>query len=67
MFLSVSKVEKCRGVSRGMVEKLRERRGSLVVDLCVDEAEAKMVRAKIFAIVFVFTFYAILLLRNYLL
>ncbi|XP_047964932.1 F-box protein SKIP2-like [Salvia hispanica] len=61
------KVEKCRGVSRGMVEKLRERRGSLVVDLCVDEAEAKMVRAKIFAIVFVFTFYAILLLRNYLL
>ncbi|KAG6383430.1 hypothetical protein SASPL_156816 [Salvia splendens] len=61
------KVEKCRGVSRGVVEMLRERRGSLVVDLCVDEAEAKMVRAKVFSILFAFTFYAILLLRNYLL
>ncbi|KAG6385026.1 hypothetical protein SASPL_153850 [Salvia splendens] len=58
------KVEKCRGVSRGVMEMLRERRGSLVVDLCVDEAEAKMVRAKVFAILFVFTFYAILWLGN---
>ncbi|KAL1567834.1 putative VIER F-box protein 2 [Salvia divinorum] len=61
------KVEKCRGVSRGVVELLREKRGSLIVDLYVDEAQAKMVRAKVFAILFVFTFYAILLLRNYLL
>ncbi|XP_057786382.1 F-box protein At1g47056-like [Salvia miltiorrhiza] len=59
-------VDKCRGVSRGVVELLRERRASLVVDLYVDEAHAKLIRAKVLAILFVFTFYVILLLRNYL-
>lgn len=59
-------MEKCRGVSRGVVQLVRERRGALILDLCVDESEAKVIRAKVFAILFIFSFYVILLLRNYL-
>lgn len=61
------KVEKCRGVSRGVVEWMRRERESLVVDLCFDEREAKKVMStKVFAILFMFTFYLLLFLRNYL-
>lgn len=64
--LVMIKVEKCRGVSRGVLQMLRERRESLVVDLYVDEGEAKVMNAKVLAILFIFTFYLLLLLRNYL-
>ncbi|KAH6823417.1 VIER F-box protein 1 [Perilla frutescens var. hirtella] len=64
--LVMIKVEKCRGVSRGVLQMLRERREALVVDLYVDEGEAKLMNSKVLAILFIFTFYLLILLRNYL-